>query len=72
MAGALAMHFLRGRLLPQAVPYLQQAGARAYDPPRSARRWPTSTRLSRPLRTCPSPATPGGWPSSSASLCRPC
>ena len=26
MAGALAMHFIRGRLLPQAVPYLRQAG----------------------------------------------
>ena len=29
MAGALAMHFLRGRLLPQAVPYLRQAGEKA-------------------------------------------
>jgi tetratricopeptide (TPR) repeat protein len=31
MAGVLAMHFMRGRLLPQAVPYLRQAGARAWD-----------------------------------------
>ena len=29
MAGALAMHFLRGRLLRQAVPYLRQAGEKA-------------------------------------------
>jgi len=29
MAGALARHFLRGRLLPQAVPYLRQAGEKA-------------------------------------------
>ncbi|HLB78545.1 MAG TPA: hypothetical protein VJO72_16060, partial [Candidatus Dormibacteraeota bacterium] len=29
MAGALAMHFIRGRLLPQAVPYLRQAGEKA-------------------------------------------
>ena len=31
MAGAVAMHLLRGRRLPQAVPYLRQAGARAWD-----------------------------------------
>ena len=36
--------------------------------PRSARRWPPSSRPSRPSRTCPSTATPGCWPSSSASL----
>ena len=35
--------------------------------PRSARRSPTSTRPSRPSRTCPTTATPGGWPSNSAS-----
>ncbi|MGH8066340.1 MAG: AAA family ATPase, partial [Candidatus Entotheonellia bacterium] len=29
MAAALAMHLVRGRLLPQAVPYLQQAGEKA-------------------------------------------
>ena len=29
IAAALAMHFVRGRLLPQAVPYLQQAGNNA-------------------------------------------
>ena len=29
MAAALAMHFVRGRLLPQAVPYLRQAGEKA-------------------------------------------
>jgi DNA-binding winged helix-turn-helix (wHTH) protein/tetratricopeptide (TPR) repeat protein len=29
MAGALAMHFIRGRQLPQAVPYLRQAGEKA-------------------------------------------
>jgi hypothetical protein len=29
MAAALAMHFMRGRLLPQAVPYLRQAGQHA-------------------------------------------
>ena len=31
MAGAVAMHLLRGRRLSQAVPYLQQAGCRAWD-----------------------------------------
>jgi class 3 adenylate cyclase len=39
--------------------------------PRSARRWLPSSRLSRPSRTCPSPATPEGWPLSSASLWHP-
>ena len=29
MAAALAMHFVRGRLLPQAVQYLRQAGEKA-------------------------------------------
>ena len=29
MAAAVAMHCVRGRLLPQAVPYLQQAGQHA-------------------------------------------
>jgi predicted ATPase/DNA-binding winged helix-turn-helix (wHTH) protein len=29
MAAALAMHFVRGRLLPQSVPYLRHAGERA-------------------------------------------
>jgi DNA-binding winged helix-turn-helix (wHTH) protein/tetratricopeptide (TPR) repeat protein len=29
MAGAVAMHFVRGRLLAQAVPYLRQAGEKA-------------------------------------------
>jgi class 3 adenylate cyclase len=36
--------------------------------PRSARRWPPSSRPSRPSRTCPRTAIPGGWPSTSASL----
>jgi DNA-binding winged helix-turn-helix (wHTH) protein/tetratricopeptide (TPR) repeat protein len=36
MAAALAMHLLRGRLLPQAVPYLRQAGETALT--RSAHR----------------------------------
>jgi tetratricopeptide (TPR) repeat protein len=36
MAAALAMHLVRGRLLPQAVPYLRQAGETALE--RSAHR----------------------------------
>jgi len=48
-------------------------GARRLAPgpgpaPRSARRWPHSSRPSRPSRTCPSTATSGCWPLRSASL----
>ena len=62
----LAHHALRGEVWDKAVPYCQQAGARAATAPPSARRWPTLSRRSRPSRTCPRTATPGRRPSISA------
>ena len=64
----LAHHALRGEVWDKAVTYCQQAGAGPTTAPRSARRWPSSSRPCRPSRTCPSTATPGCWPSNSASL----
>ena len=52
-------HRRAGEVWDKAVTYCQQAGARATTAPRSARRWPPSSRPSRPSRTCPRMATPG-------------
>jgi tetratricopeptide (TPR) repeat protein len=68
----LAHHALRGEVWDKAVTYYQQAGARAHDAPRSARRWPHSSRRSRPSSTCMRTATPGRWPLSSASPWEAC
>ena len=68
----LAYRCLRGEVWDKAVTYCQQAGARPTTAPRSARRWPPSSRLSRPSRTCPRTATPGGWPSISVSRWEAC
>ena len=67
----LAHHALQGEVWGKAVMFCQQAGTRGYDRAAFREGWPTSTRLCRPSRTCPSPATPGCWPSSSASLWSP-
>ncbi len=48
MAAALAMHLVRGRLLPQAVPYLRQAGQRPWPGRPIARPSSISSR-----RSCP-------------------
>ena len=65
----LAHHALRGEVWDKAVTYCQQAGARAYD--RAAFREAVACLRPGPpgpSSTCPTTATPGGWPSSSALL----
>ena len=56
----LAHHALRGEVWDKAVTYCQQAGEPGpLTARRTARPWPTSSRPSRPSRTCPRRATPG-------------
>ena len=64
----LAHHAVRGEVWDKAVTYCQQAGARAHDRAAFREAVAPSSRPSRPSRTCPRTATPGGWPSISASL----
>ena len=63
----LAHHALRGEVWDKAVTYCQQAGARANDRAAFREAVASLSRPSRPSRTCPRTATPGGWPSISAS-----
>ena len=64
----LAHHALRGEVWDKAVTYCQQAGARAYD--RAAFREAVASfeQALQALAHLPETATPGCWPSTSASL----
>ena len=65
----LAHHALRGEVWDKAVHLLSAGRYQGLRPRRVPRGGGLpSSRPSRPSRTCPSTATPGCWPSSSASL----
>ena len=59
-----------GRGMDKAVTYCRQAGTRAHDRAAFREAAASSSRLSRPSRTCPTTATPGGWPLISTSFGR--
>jgi class 3 adenylate cyclase len=64
----LAHHALRGRCGSRLWPTASRQAPGPATAPRSARRWPPSSRPSRLSHTCPSTATPGCRPSISVSL----